>query len=311
MKLFSGNSNKPLAGRIAHLLGLEVSPIEDFIFPDGERRIQIQVPVVDEDVIVVQSTNPPVDSHYMELFLIIDGLKRNGARSITVVMPYMGYMRQDHIFRDGEAVSLLVMINILESLKVDRFIGLDFHTIKVPEFFHIPVTHISALSLFAQEAKKRGWTAENTVLVSPDLGGLRRINQVSELLGIPWIATVKDRDVNTGSIKIEAIEGDKANIRKRALIIDDMISSGKTIVQSAELLKKHGIEEFHVFVTHPIFSAEAPKLLQESIITTVFVTDAVNVPEDKQFDKLEILSIADMIASNSSSIYYQRETAFL
>jgi ribose-phosphate pyrophosphokinase len=299
MKIFSGSSNKELAEKIASKLGLKISPIENFVFPDGERRIQIQIPVLGEHCIVVQSTNPPVDSHYVELFLIVDGLKRNGAKSVTVVMPYMGYMRQDHIFRDGEAVSLSVMVNILESLKVDSFIGCDFHTIKVPQFFHIPVTHISALPLFAKTIKQNGWDDTNSMLVSPDLGGLNRIKKISDLLNqMPWIATVKDRDVNTGSIQINSIEGDTNSIRKRALIVDDMISSGKTIVKSAELLKQQGVEEFYVFVTHPVFSVDAPQSLQRSLIDKVFVTDAVYIPTEKRFEKLQILSLADAISQN-------------
>lgn len=305
MKIFSGSSNKPLTEKVAERLGLSVAPVENFVFPDGERRIQVQVNVLDEDAVIVQSTNPPVDSHYLELFLLVDSLKRSGARNVTVVMPYMGYMRQDHIFRSGEAVSLSVMINILESLKVDRFLGLDFHTVKVPEFFHIPVESLSALPMFAEDISERGWNTEESVLISPDMGGLRRINKMSELLGqMPWTATVKDRDLDTGSIAISSFDGPfpvEELDGKRALIVDDMISSGRTIVQSAELLKKNGVRECYVYVSHPIFSAEAPSLLQNSSVDGVFVTDSVFVPQEKRFVKLEILSIADMIAGELRS----------
>lgn len=301
MKLFSGSSNQHLAEAVAKKLGIQVSPVENFVFPDGERRIQIQEKVLDHDTIIIQSTNPPVDSFYMELFLLIDGLKRSGAKTVTVVMPYMGYMRQDHIFRDGEAVSLSVMVKILESLKIDRFIGLDFHTVKVPQFFQIPVSSLSALPLFAEEINERGWNTEDSVLISPDMGGLNRIQKVSEILGhMPWTATVKNRDLDTGSIDISEFDGPlpvEQLSGKRAIIIDDMISSGRTIVQSAELLKKHGVKECYVFVSHPIFSAEAPVLLQESLVDGVFVTDGVFVPKEKRFDKLEILSVAAIIAS--------------
>ncbi len=307
MKLFSGSSNKPLAQKIALAMGLEISPVEDYVFPDGERRIQIQVPVLGEDVIVVQSTNPPVDQFYIETFLLVDGLKRNGAKSVTVVMPYMGYMRQDHIFRDGEAVSLLVMIKILESLGVDRFIGVDFHTIKVPEFFHIPVHHVSALPLFASEIRNRGWNTEASVLVSPDMGGLRRIKEMSTLLdGMPWFATVKNRDLTTGTVTISDMVGPEedpvklqsqlANLKgKRVLVVDDMISSG-SIVESIQFVKQFGVSEVYVFVTHPIFSAKAPGILQQSVIDGVFVTDSVVVPEEKTFAKLTTLSVASYIA---------------
>lgn len=300
MKIFSGSSSSELTKKVAEVLEIPVSPIENFIFPDGERRIQILENVVDEDVVVIQSTNTPVDGNYIELFLIVDGLKRSGARKLTVVMPYMGYMRQDHVFRDGEAVSLQVMIQLLETLKVDRFVTLDPHTIKLPEFFKLPVSDLSALPLFARYIKENS-NLNDTVLVSPDMGGLRRIKQMSELLGgMGWIATVKDRDLDTGSIIINKFEGPLAVAElknKRVLVIDDMISSGKTIAECAAFLKTNGVREVNVFATHPIFSKDAPELLQESKADSIIVTDSVNITYDKKFEKLKILSVAEMIAS--------------
>ncbi len=299
MKIFSGSSNTDLAQSVVSALGISLSPIEVFIFPDGERRIQIQDEVVDEDTVVIQSTNTPVDTNYMELFLIMDGLKRSGARSLKVVMPYMGYQRQDHIFRDGEAVSLDVMVKILESMHVDQVITFDPHTIKLREFFHKEISDLSALPIFVKNIKGRNWEGADTVLVSPDMGGLRRIQMMSDLLGnMGWIATVKDRDLDTGSIIINKFEGplSVSTLKgKRALIVDDMISSGKTIVECASFLKTHGVSEVCVFVTHPIFSKDAPNLLQNSQVDSVFVTDSVWVPEEKRFEKLEILSVARMI----------------
>ncbi len=300
MKIFSGSSSSELTKKVAEVLEIPVSPIENFIFPDGERRIQILENVVDEDVVVIQSTNTPVDGNYIELFLIVDGLKRSGARKVTVVMPYMGYMRQDHVFRDGEAVSLQVMIHLLEALKVDRFVTLDPHTIKLPEFFKLPVSDLSALPLFARYIKENS-NLNDTVLVSPDMGGLRRIKQMSEILGgMGWIATVKDRDLDTGSIIINKFEGPLAVAElknKRVLVIDDMISSGKTIAECAAFLKTNGVREVNVFATHPIFSKDAPELLQESKADSIIVTDSVNITDDKKFEKLKILSVAEMIAS--------------
>ena len=294
MKIFSGTSNKPLAEEIAQALGTTLSPIEIFIFPDGEKRVQIQEAVVDEDCVVVQTTATPVDENYMELFFISDGLKRSGAKSITVVAPYFGYQRQDHIFRSGESVSLDVVIKALEGTGATKVIAVDLHSVKIPELFSIAVAHLSALSLFAKKIRSLG----EGILVSPDMGGIRRINQMSTLLdGMPWIATVKDRDLDTGEIVINKIEGDEQSIKRTAFLVDDMISSGKTIVESAKLLQeKYDVEDIYVFATHAVFSSEAPSLLQKSGVQKVFVTDSVFVPEEKRFEKLEILSIADMVA---------------
>jgi len=297
MKVFSGSSNKPLAKEIAKNFNLELSPLEIFVFPDGERRIRVEEEVLGQDCVVVQSTCPPVDRNYMELFFIIDAIRRSGAKSITAVIPYFGYQRQDHVFRSGEVRSLEVVVRFLETAGATKVIGVDFHSSKVPELFKIEAAQLSALPLFVTKIKENGWLTKETFLVSPDMGGLRRIKQVSEMLqGMPFIATIKNRDLATGNIEMSEIEGDKNIISKRAVIIDDMISSGKTIVQSAELLIKHGAEEVYVFVTHPIFSKEAPELLGNSKIKKVFVTDSVHVVSEKRFDQLEILSVADIIA---------------
>lgn len=305
MKIFSGSSNRQLAEKLALKLELQLSPLENFTFPDGERRIQIQDDVLDEEVVVVQSTNTPVDMNYIELFLIMDGLHRSGAKAITVIMPYMGYQRQDHIFRDGEAVSLDVMVRILETMQLSRFITIDPHTIKLEQFFHVPFSDLTALELFASTVEKNNWNNKDTVLVSPDMGGLRRIKLIStQLNNMGWIATVKDRDLDTGSIVIKSFEGplQVSDLEgKNALIVDDMVSSGKTILECASFLKAHGVSGVKVFITHPIFSKDAPQLLQNSEADKVFVTDSVWIPDDKRFEKLEILSVAEMIANELQS----------
>lgn len=310
MKLFSGSSNPRLAEKIAEALNTKLSSIETMIFPDGERRVKLNESVVDEDTVVIQSTNTPVDQNYIELFFIIDALKRSGAKSVTAVIPYLGYQRQDHVFRDGEVVSLDVMIRFLESLKVDKIISYDLHSIKIPELFHIPVIQLSALPLFAERIKSKAFNVlvsdkpdeffKDTILVSPDMGGLRRIEHMSQMLGdLPWIATVKDRDLQTGDISIKAFEGPLSPSDlpgKRALIVDDMISSGNTVIQSAQLLKDNGVVSCDVFATHAIFSEEAPELLQDSSIDRVYVTTTVFVPKEKRFPKLHRLSVAEPIA---------------
>ena len=309
MKLFSGSSNPRLSQKVADALHMELSPIETMIFPDGERRVKLNDSVTDEDTVVIQSTNTPVDQNYIELFFIIDALKRSGAKSVTAVIPYLGYQRQDHIFRDGEVVSLDVMIRFLESLKVDKVIAFDLHSIKIPELFHIPIVHLSALPLFAERIRNKAFNKlitenpddflKDKILVSPDMGGLRRIEQMSQLLGdMPWIATVKDRDLRTGEISIKQFEGPLKPSDlpgKHALIVDDMISSGNTVVQSAGLLKDNGVVSCDVFATHAIFSEEAPELLQDSRIDRVYVTNTVLIPEEKKFPKLHRLSVAEMI----------------
>ena len=292
MRIFSGGSNKPLALRIAEKLETDLSPLEIHIFPDGEKRVRILDKVVDEQCIVVQPTSPEPDKNYMELFFIVDALRRSGGKKITAVIPYLGYQRQDHIFREGEAVSLEVVATLLKWGGVDEIIAFDLHSIKIPEIFKIKLTHLSALSIFAKEIKKMG---QDSVLVSPDMGGIRRIKLLSEMLGgMPFAVIEKNRDLTTGKITMAGISG---KVRENAIIVDDMISTGGTIVEAANLLKSKGARNIYVFATHAVFSKDAPKILGSSILKKVYVTDTINIPKEKQFEKLKVLSVSELIAN--------------
>jgi len=299
MKIFSGTSNKPLAQKIAEDLGIQLSELEIFVFPDGEKRITILDKVLDEDTLVVQSTSNPADENYMQLFFIVDALKRSGAKSVTAVIPYLGYQRQDHVFRDGEAVSLQVIIKTLESTGVTKITTLDLHSVKIPELFHLPIEHLSAIPLFAKKIKEKKWNDKETVLVSPDMGGIRRIKLLSEeLRNMPYVLIEKNRNLSTGEVTASKIIGE---VLPRAIIVDDMISSGETIAVAADILRKNGAEEIFVFATHPVFSDQAPKILQEAKIEKVYVTDTIFVSIEKRFPKLEVLSASDLIAESIKS----------
>src|ERR1035437_1076286 len=294
MNIFSGSASKKLAGKITKDLGLELSPVEIFVFPDGEKRIRIQENVVGRDCIIVQSASIPPDENYMELFIMIDALKRSGAKSIKVVIPYLGYQRQDHIFRSGEAVSLEVIAEILTGVGMTELFSFDMHSPKIPDIFTVPVKHLSALPIFAEKIKK-DFNLDEIVLVSPDMGGIRRIKEVSEMLGnIPFATIEKNRDLGNGEINDSGLNGDVRG--KIAVIIDDMISTGQTMVDAAELLLENGATKVFVFATHAVFAKDAGKLLQYSRIERVVVSDTIDVPAFNQFPKLEILSISETAA---------------
>ena len=296
MKIFSGTSNKPLASKIAQKLGQDLSPLEIHVFPDGEKRVRVLEKVVGEDCIVIQSTSPEPDKNYMELFFIVDALKRSGASRIKAVIPYLGYERQDHVFRDGEAVSLEVITTLLKWGGVDEVVSFDLHSIRIPEIFEIKLNHLSALSIFAEKIRKIGG---DIVLVSPDMGGVRRIKILSEMLGnMPFAVITKDRNLATGKITASGIDGE---VKENAVIVDDMISTGGTIAQAASLLREKGTKSIYVFATHAVFSNEAPSILSNSVLQKVFVTDTIDIPEKKKFSKLEILSVSGMIAESIKS----------
>jgi ribose-phosphate pyrophosphokinase len=294
MNIFSGSASKKLAGKIAKDLNLELSPVEIFVFPDGEKRIRIQKKVLGEDCIIVQSASIPPDENYMELFIMIDALKRSGAKSIKVVIPYLGYQRQDHIFRDGEAVSLEVIAEILTRVGMTELFSFDLHSPKIPEVFTVPVKHLSALPIFAEKIKQ-DFNLSEIVLVSPDMGGIRRVKEVSEMLGnVPFATVEKNRDLGDGEINNSGLDGEVRG--KIAVIIDDMISTGQTMVEAAELLIQEGALRVVVFATHAVFAKDAGKLLQHSQIERVIVSDTIDVTAYNQFPKLEVLSISETAA---------------
>ena len=296
VKIFSGTSNEHLAQKIAKKLDIKLSSLEVSVFPDGEKRVRILDRVSGEDVVVVQSTASPTDENYMQLFFILDALRRSGAKSVTAVIPYFGYQRQDHMFREGEAVSVKVIAEILQNLGISKLIAVDLHSIKIEQAFSVPVLHLSALSLFAKTIKEKKWSA---TLVSPDMGGIRRIKILSKMLdNMPFAVVEKNRDLATGRVTADKIAG---KVGERAIIADDMISSGGTIAMAAKLLRKNGVKEIYVFAAHPVFSENAPKILQESEVKRVYVTDTIFVPEEKRFPKLEILSVGEIIAASLSS----------
>lgn len=296
MKIFSGSSNKPLAGKIAKLLKKELSQLEIHIFPDQEKRVRVLEKVLGEDAVIVQSTSTDADKNYIELFFIADALRRSGVKTVIVVIPYLGYQRQDHLFREGEAVSIDVIVKMLKVVGVDKVITLDLHSTRIPEIFNIRIVHLSALSIFAEKIKEDHLDGDDTVLVSPDRGGIRRIKILSSMLkDMPCAIIEKNRDLARGSISMSKVEG---VIKRKAIIADDMISTGATIVKAADLLSKKGAKEIFVFATHPVFSGNAPKLLQESRVEKVFVTDTIDVSKNKLFPKLEVLSVAEIIAKS-------------
>lgn len=298
MKIFSGFSNVKLAEDVSRLLNLPRFLPERFIFPDKEERIRITEDVVNDDAIIIQSLSTPVNENIIETCFIADALKRSGASKITLVSPYLGYQRQDHLFRPGEAVSLEVVIKMLEGSGIDKIVVFDPHSIKILELFKIPVVHLSAFPIFADKIKNIG-LPDKSIIVSPDMGGLRRAKQLSKLLkGTGFAYIEKNRDLATGGVEVTDLEAEEGlEIKgKRACIVDDMISSGGTIVKAVEFLKKRGAEAISVFATHAVFSQNASFLLQNLEIDKVYATDSIFIPENKRFPKLEVLSMAGLIA---------------
>lgn len=295
MLLIGDSQNKGLSEGIAKVLSVPLSYPEITVFPDSEQRVRIEAEVSGKTVYLLKSIVPPVDSSVMQLSFLVDALIKNGANRVIGIIPYMPYMRADHMFRIGEGVPLEVVIDLFQDMGMSQIVIVDPHSIKIPELFSIPVHNISALPLFAKKIKELEKDKNNITIVSPDMGGLRRLQQLDELLGgVNQVIINKDRDYSSGEISVAALKG---KIQGTCFIIDDIISTGKTIVQAIDALKKEGAKQVYVLGTHGVLSGDAPTLLQESKAENVFVTDSVPVSSKKNFPKLEILSIASLIAS--------------
>lgn len=294
MVFFGDPSNKSLSEKLAKELDLKLSYPEIHTFPDGEKRVRVLENVVDQKSIVLKSLGVPVHDNLFELALIIDAIKRTGGSEITATVPYIAYQRGDHVFRVGEGVGLEVVIKVIEGSGVDRVLFVDPHSIKLSEMFKIPAMELSALSLFAEKIKEIEPNTKKITLVTPDMGGIRRIKILSGMLnGANYVSITKERDLHTGEIKISSSEGEFKGI---CFVVDDMISTGGTIVQAADFLFEKGIRDIYLMATHPVFVGNAIKKLKNSKAEKIFVTDSIPIPKEKRFEKLETLTIAEEIA---------------
>ncbi len=299
--LFIGDLDNPeLSEKLAKKLQASLIYPDKHVFPDGEMRVRLLQEVVDQEVVFLKSHINPVDSAVIETCFLIDALKRNGAGLVTGIIPYLGYMRADHMFRTGEGVPLEAVISMLENMGLAKAVLVDPHSIRIPELFHIKVENISALNVFADKIRSMKLAKDSYSVVSPDMGGIRRIKQLSEMLdGAPYAAMEKNRDLETGDLVTNNVEG---QIKETCFVVDDMISSGGTIVKAIPPLKKMGAKKIYVMATHAVFSDDAPKLLEACDTEKVYVTDSIFVPKDKRFGKLEILSIASLLSASIKSV---------
>jgi len=291
MKVISGSSNQPLAASIASLLGCELPQVEISTFANGEKRVWIKEPVKGENVILVQSFSHPTDEYIMEFLLLADALERMGTRHINLVLPWMGYSLQDKVFRDGESIAAKVVADLISNVYIKRVFVLDLHNSSTPGFFSIPTQHLSALDLFAKHITDN-FDIKNSVVVSPDFGGLKRARMLAEKLDIDLVKIDKLRNLTTGEVSSLSVSGDIKN--KTAIIFDDVINSGSTVVSAAEILKAHGAASVHFLSTHGPLVPTAYERMENSQVDSVVVTNSILQPQSDS--KLKVLDVAPLFA---------------
>ncbi len=291
--IFSGNSNLPLSQKIASELGTSLNNAEIIRFADSECRVRIEEDVEEKDVFVIQSLSNPVDEHLMEFLLLGDAVKRGEARKVIAVLPYHSYARQDRIHRPGECLSAHVVAKLIESVGFDKLITVELHNETILGFFEIPVIHVSGLSVFQGEVEK---IKNDVVIITPDAGALKRAQKFAESMDLPLALIEKKRDLNTPHKLVSMkVVGDVKD--KIAIIVDDVIVTGGTLVNAAYLLKEKGAKQVIALATHADFVGGADKILQDSPIDRVWVTDTIQIPEVKKFAKLSVFPIASTIAA--------------
>ena len=290
--LFHGTHDLVLAEKIAGIIGCELGRLEITSFSDTEQRVRVLDDVGDKVAFVIVSVSTPVNDRLVELCLIADALKGADAKKIIAVLPYLGYMRQDKAHREGEAVSARVIARMIESAGYDKVITLDLHSDASAGFFNIPVQHLFSFPLFEEVLKNEKM---EPVIVAPDAGGAKRAQRFASMLSAPMIMLEKTRSLE----KVHVVEHMKligSSSGKEAVIIDDLVTSGQTLAKAAKALKEEGSPRVIACVTHPVFIDVTKKILSESDLDVIYVTDTIPLPKEMIFPKLKVLSVAPLLA---------------
>ena len=290
--IYSLSANKELAKDVAKILGVKVSPCNVNHFADGEVLCEPIETVREKDVYIIQSTCCPVTENLMEILVFVDALKRASAGRINVVIPYFGYARQDRKAKPRQPITSKLVANLLYTAGVHRVITVELHAAQIQGFFDCLVDELTAIPLLAQYFKKR--VTPNTVIVSPDHGGVNRARRFAEKLDLP-IAIIDKRRVAANVAEVMNIVGDVEG--KDCLMVDDMIDTAGSCSAGAKLLKSKGAKTVSIACTHGVFSGPAAERLLDGTFDEVVCTDSIPLPEKMKHEKVKVLSLAPMIAS--------------
>lgn len=301
LKIFSGNSNKELAQKVVKHANVALGHCEINTFADGEIQVEIHESVRGEDVFVIQSTCPPVNQNYMELFIILDALKRASANQITAVIPYFGYARQDRKVAPRAPISAKCMADLLTKAGAHRIVAVDLHAAQIQGFFDVPVDHLFAIPTLARAWKDSMGNGTNFIAVSPDAGGVERTRAFAKRIDSS-MAIIDKRRTSPNEAKALHLIGDVRD--KTAVIVDDMIDTAGTLTQAVDSLYKNGAKRVFAVATHPVFSEPSINRLIESRIEKVWVTDTVPLSEAAQkCGKIEVISMAAVLAEAIKRIH--------
>tara|TARA_Y100001968_G_scaffold146104_1_gene133577 strand:- start:1569 stop:2570 length:1002 start_codon:yes stop_codon:yes gene_type:complete len=292
LRIISGTSNPSLSKEIASYLGIDDVPLVSKRFADGELYVQIKQSIRGCDVFLIQPTCAPVNDSLMELMIMVDACKRASARQITAVIPYFGYARADRKTAGRESITAKLTANLLVKSGVDRVLAMDLHSAQIQGYFDIPCDHIYGSPVLVDylSAQNLG----EIVVVSPDVGGVARARAFAKQMKDSPLAIIDKRRSGHNVAESLTVIGEVAN--KTAILIDDMIDTGGTIYAGAELLRNEGATRIIACASHAVFSPPAyERLSEKGLFEQVIVTNSIPVPNEKHFNQLEILSVANML----------------
>jgi ribose-phosphate pyrophosphokinase len=328
ISIFGLSSNQRLTKEVCDALGIEQQRVQTVTFADGEMLVESLDSVRGKEIYVIQSTSTPVNDNIMELLIAIDAFKRGSAEKINVVIPYFGYARQDRKAKGRQPITAKLVADLLTRAGANRVITVDIHSQQSMGFFDIPMDNFQTSQILANEiidtiiANK--FDRNECILVSPDHGGLTRVHKVDSYTGAMTngIAVIAKRRPEPNKAEVEFVLGDIEG--KICFIVDDMIDTGGTIINAAKALKDNGAKKVFIFACHGLFNGPAKERMEKAIeagyIEQVIVTNTINIPEDRKFKGLKIISVAHLIADmiqasvnheSLTNVYNQKKQAIL
>jgi ribose-phosphate pyrophosphokinase len=309
LKIFSGQANRPLAKAICSFLHLPLGEITLGKFPDGENFCKIEEDIRGRDVFLIQPTCPQVNDNLIELLIMIDCCKRASAARITAVMPYFGYARQDRKDEGRVPITAKLVANLITRAGADRVLTMDLHSPQIQGFFDVPVDNMYAAPVLNDFVAGLKYSPEEMIVVTPDVGSIKRALGHANRLGVRLAIIDKRRDNATETRQEHIIGGPVDGLV--CIMFDDMISTGGSIAGAAGKLKDLGAKEIHVAATHGVLCGKATEKIRDSAITTLAVTDSIPIPPEKMLPKLKVLSVAPLLAEALKRIHHDQSVSML
>lgn len=299
LALLTGTANPSLARRVAAYL--DVPLLESVVarYPDGEINVRLEESVRGMDCYVVQPTCPPVHDHLLELLVLTDALHRASAGRVNAVVPYFGYARQDRKTGAREPVTAKLVANLMVRAGVQHLMALDLHAGQLSGFFDIPLDHLSARMLLVDYFLHKGLSG--VVVVSPDVGGVRRAREFAQALHAPLAIIDKRRDRPNHVAEVVHVIGKV--YRRTAILVDDIVDTAGTLVRAAEILVRRGVREVYACCTHPVLSGPAVERIANSPIRELVVTDTIPLPPHKRLDRIRVVSVARLLADAVARVH--------